>query len=47
MQIAFGGENKDKNLETTSVLHNSIKPKWTLEQIGRKVNQQGSLQDGD
>lgn len=45
--IAVGGEDKEENWVTTSMLHNSIKSNWTLDQIGWKVVNPGNLKEWD
>lgn len=45
--IAIGGEDNKENLVTTSMLHNAIKSNWTLEQIGWKLQEPGSLKEWD
>lgn len=45
--IAVGGEDNEENWVTTSMLHNSIKLNWTLEQIGWKIVKPGTIEDWD
>lgn len=45
--IASGGANDVKNRVTTSMLHNSIKSNWTLEQLNWKLHEPGKFIDYD
>ncbi|WP_434579223.1 hypothetical protein [Thermoanaerobacterium thermosaccharolyticum] len=45
--IATNGEDIEENWVTTSMLHNSIKSNWTLEQIGWKLVAPGNLNEWD
>ncbi len=45
--IARGGEDKEENWITTSMLHNSIKSNWTLEEVGWKLHDRGDLKEWD
>jgi hypothetical protein len=45
--IALGGADSEENWATTSMLHNSIKSNWTLEQLQWKLYEAGSYEDWD
>lgn len=45
--ISLGGADDVKNRVTTSMLHNSIKSNWTLEQLNWKLYEPGKLEDYD
>ena len=45
--ISLGGADDIKNRVTTSMLHNSIKSNWTLEQLNWKLYEPGKLEDYD
>lgn len=45
--IAMGGKDNESNWITTSMLHNSIKSNWTLEQIGWNIHEGGNLEEWD
>lgn len=45
--IALGGTDSEENWATTSMLHNSIKSNWTLEQLNWELHETGKLEDGD
>jgi 5-methylcytosine-specific restriction endonuclease McrA len=45
--IARGGQNDFDNLITTSMIRNSAKSNWTIEEIGWKVHAQGHLDNWD
>jgi 5-methylcytosine-specific restriction endonuclease McrA len=45
--VALGGADSEENWATTSMLHNSIKSNWTLEQLQWKLYDAGSYQHWD
>lgn len=45
--LSLGGEDSMENRVTTSMLHNSIKSNWTLEQLGWKLCDAGCYADYD
>ena len=45
--IARGGMDKEENWITTSMLKNSAKSNWTLEEIGWTIKDPGELEDWD
>jgi hypothetical protein len=45
--VALGGVDAEENWATTSMLHNSIKSNWTLEQLQWKLYDAGSYKDWD
>lgn len=45
--VALGGADSEENWATTSMLHNSIKNNWTLEQLQWKLYEAGSLEEWD
>lgn len=45
--IALGGEDKELNMVTTSMLNNSIKSNWTLEQMRWRLCDKGTLNEWD
>lgn len=45
--VALGGADAPENWATTSMLHNSIKNNWTLEQLQWKLYDAGNFQDWD
>ncbi len=45
--IAFGGADDESNLVTTSMLRNSAKANWTLEELGWKLYPAGRYEDWD
>ena len=45
--IALGGTDSEENWATTSMLHNSIKSNWTLEQLNWELHATGKLEDWD
>ncbi|HSQ88888.1 HNH endonuclease signature motif containing protein [Romboutsia sp.] len=45
--IARGGKDEEDNWITTSMLHNSIKSNWSLEQIGWNIKECGDLSEWD
>lgn len=45
--IARGGCNNDLNLITTSMIRNSAKSNWTIEEIGWKLQEKGQLNNWD
>ncbi len=45
--IARGGKDEEDNWITTSMLHNSIKSNWSLEQIGWDIKECGDLSEWD
>lgn len=45
--IALGGADSEENWATTSMLHNSIKNNWTLEQLQWKLYEAGNYEDWD
>jgi hypothetical protein len=45
--IALGGEDKPSNYATTSMLHNSVKSNWTLEQLNWKLYPAGDINEYD
>ena len=45
--IARGGVDEKENWVTTSMLHNSIKSNWTLEELSWQLHKAGSLDDLD
>jgi 5-methylcytosine-specific restriction endonuclease McrA len=45
--IARGGEDKEKNWITTSMLRNNAKSNWLLEELGWKLYPPGELTDWD
>ena len=44
---ALGGEDSEENWATTSMLHNSIKSNWTLEQLQWKLYGAGDYEEWD
>ena len=42
-----GREDNESNWITTSMLHNSIKLNWTLEEIGWHIDEYGNLEEWD
>ncbi|MBN1532956.1 MAG: HNH endonuclease, partial [Spirochaetes bacterium] len=47
LPIARGGKDMDENIVTTSMLMNSIKSNFLLEEIGFKVHDRGSITEWD
>lgn len=45
--VALGGADDETNWATTSMLHNSIKNNWTLEQLQWKLYEAGSFEEWD
>jgi hypothetical protein len=45
--IARGGKDIEENLITTSMIRNSAKANWTLEEIGWTIKERGSLDNWD
>lgn len=45
--IAIGGEDNPSNYATTSMLHNSVKSNWTLEQLNWKLYPAGDINEYD
>ena len=45
--IALGGADSEENWATTSMLHNSIKSNWTLEQLQWKLCEPGKYEEWD
>lgn len=45
--VALGGVDSEENWATTSMLHNSIKSNWTLEQLQWKLHAAGDFEDWD
>jgi hypothetical protein len=45
--VALGGADSEENWATTSMLHNSIKSNWTLEQLQWKLYDAGRFEDWD
>lgn len=45
--VALGGADDETNWATTSMLHNSIKNNWTLEQLQWKLYPAGDYKDWD
>ena len=45
--VALGGADSEENWASTSMLHNSIKNNWTLEQLQWKLYDAGDIQDWD
>ncbi len=45
--IASGGADEEENWVTTSMMNNSIKSNWTLEQLGWKVHISGNMEEWD
>ena len=42
---ALGGADSEENWATTSMLHNSIKNNWTLEQLNWKLYDAGNYEE--
>lgn len=47
LPIACGGKDEPENWVTTSMINNSIKSNWTLEQLRWKIEPAGKLEDWD
>ena len=45
--VALGGADSEENWATTSMLHNSIKNNWTLEQLNWKLYDAGNYEEWD
>lgn len=45
--ISLGGEDDISNMVTTSMLHNSIKSNWTLDQMNWRLHPEGHGEDWD
>lgn len=45
--VALGGADSEENWATTSMLHNSIKDNWTLEQLNWKLYDAGNYEEWD
>jgi len=45
--IARGGQDNDSNWITTSMIRNSAKSNWTIEEIGWTLHQKGQLDNWD
>ncbi len=45
--VALGGADSEENWATTSMIHNSIKSNWTLEQIGWTLHDAGDCSEWD
>ena len=45
--VARGGKNVDDNLVTTSMIRNSAKSNWTIEEIGWELHPKGQLDNWD
>ena len=45
--IAIGGEDNPSNYATTSMLHNSVKSNWTIEQLNWKLYPAGDINEYD
>jgi len=45
--ISRGGQNNDNNWITTSMIRNSAKSNWTIEEIGWKLHAKGELDNWD
>ena len=45
--IALGGTDSEENFATTSMLHNSIKSNWTLEQLQWQLHPTGDYEEWD
>ena len=47
VHIALGGEDNPSNCATTSMLHNSVKSNWTIEQLNWKLYPVGDINEYD
>lgn len=45
--VALGGVDSEENWATTSMLHNSVKSNWTLEQLNWQLHEAGRMEDWD
>jgi len=45
--VALGGVDSEENWATTSMLHNSVKSNWTLEQLNWQLYEAGRMEDWD
>ncbi|MDD4713573.1 MAG: hypothetical protein PHP34_09610, partial [Bacteroidales bacterium] len=45
--IARGGQDNENNWITTSMIRNSAKSNWTIEEIGWKLHDKGQLDNWD
>jgi hypothetical protein len=45
--VARGGADKDENVVSTSMLRNSAKSNWTLEELGWSLHPQGNISQWD
>lgn len=45
--VARGGQDMETNYITTSMVRNSAKSNWTLEEIGWKLHEKGNLENWD
>jgi len=45
--VARGGQNNESNCITTSMIHNSAKSNWTIEEMGWKLHNKGQCDDWD
>lgn len=45
--VVLGGPDSEENWATTSMLHNSIKSNWTLEQLNWQLHEAGKFEDWD
>lgn len=45
--VALGGADSEEDWATTSMLHNSIKSNWTLEQLNWQLHEAGKFEDWD
>ncbi|MDE5801801.1 MAG: HNH endonuclease [Lachnospiraceae bacterium] len=45
--VALGGADSEENRVTTSMLHNSIKSNWTLEQLRWELKEAGNYEEWD
>ena len=45
--VALGGMDSEENWATTSMLHNSIKSNWTLEQLNWHLHKAGKFENWD
>lgn len=45
--VALGGVDSEENWATTSMLHNSVKSNWTLEELNWQLHEAGRMEDWD
>ena len=45
--VTLGGVDSEENWATTSMLHNSVKSNWTLEQLNWQLYEAGRMEDWD